>query len=31
MNEGLGQGPLVGLVMMCWVAVWGWRTLHGRL
>lgn len=30
-NDGLGQSPLVGLVMMCWMGVWGWRALRGRL
>lgn len=30
-NAGLGDGSLMSIVMLCWMGVWGWRTLRGRL
>lgn len=30
-NANVGQPSLVGLVALCWMGIWGWRTLRGRL
>ena len=31
MNANFGESSLVGLVALCWMGVWGWRTLRARL
>jgi hypothetical protein len=31
MNANLAEPSLVGFLALCWLGVWGWRTLRGQL
>jgi len=31
LHQGGGEGSLMGLVLLCWMGAWGWRTLRGRI